>query len=326
MKKSNIMRKLLSVFLALGVIMTLAGCKKAQDTTTEKPQASPPAPAMSEVPQKSEEVEAVPTVSVPPSSEPSIKHAHGDSKGNLTTDPPTDEEIQSIISDASKNKEEELKIPIYYEDEILYGIYDGVQGGHYSTWPGFNNSNPHFHNSVSNKCYGILTAFPNGAWRDMGGGRKYLMYDTEKGTRMYIFFTSENDYYSAKGYTLYSSKKLSYADMKSLKMGQTIDDVINIDPTAKFVKHNFDRLTDTAVKEKYATNWKQPITTVHLLTDGIMKFTYERSGQEGHYVYTITDIEYHSDFKMKSILPHYSGTATIVEEMDYSIAEVDYVD
>lgn len=63
MKKSNLMRKLLSVFLALGVIMTLTGCKKAQDTTTEKPQASPPAPAMSEAPQKSEEIEAVPTPS-----------------------------------------------------------------------------------------------------------------------------------------------------------------------------------------------------------------------------------------------------------------------
>lgn len=314
MKKSNLMRKLLSVFLALGVIMTLAGCKKAQDTTTEKPQASPATPAMSEAPQKSEEVEVIPTVSVPPSSEPSIKHAHGDSKGNLTTEPPTDEEIQSIISDASKNKEEELKIPIYYEDEILYGIYDGVQGGHYSTWPGFNNSNINFENSISNKCYGILTAFPNGAWRDMGGGRKYLMYDTEKGTRMYIFFTSENDYYSAKGHTLYSSKKLSYADMKSLKMGQTIDDVINIDPTAKFVKHNFDRLADVTV-EYYATKWKQPITTVHLLTDGIMKFTYERSGQEGNYVYTITDIEHHSDFKMQ-------GLAGV---LDYTIAEVDYV-
>ena len=47
-----------------------------------------------------------------------------------------------------------------------------------------------------------------------------------------------------------------------------------------------------------------------------MKFTYERSGQEGNYVYTITDIEYHSDFKMQGLAGSF----------DYTIAEVVYVD
>ena len=103
--------------------------------------------------------------------------------------------------------------------------------------------------------------------------------------------------------------------MKPLKMGQTIDDVMAIDPTAQYVKVLYDRLPNETIKD-YNDYFNQPINTVHLLTDGIMKFTYERSGQEGNYVYTITDIEYHSDFKMQGLAGSF----------DYTIAEVDYVD
>ena len=88
-----------------------------------------------------------------------------------------------------------------------------------------------------------------------------------------------------------------------------------VDPTAKFVKTMNDRITDASV-ENYAENWGQPITTVHLLTDGIMKITYERSGEEGDYRYTVTNIEYHENFEL-------DGIAGIT---NYRIAETDYVD
>ena len=320
MKKSNLMRKLLSVFLALGVIMTLTGCKKALDTTTEKPQASPPAPAMSEAPQKSEEIEAVPTPSAAVTPEPTASRAqveyYSDGFGSgayVPVNKISEEEAVKIIEETSKTQEEELKIPVYSEDQLTLGKYKLVEGQYNCTWPGFDNSNPLFGGS-NNKSAGILSSFPDGAWRDMEDGRKYVMYDTDTGTRLYIFFTEHGNYRIATGYTLYSVKKLSYSDMKPLKMGQTIDDVIAIDPTAQYVKVLYDRLPNETIKD-YNDYFNQPINTVHLLTDGIMKFTYERSGQEGHYVYTITDIEYHSDFKMQ-------GLAGVT---DYRIAEVDYV-
>ena len=321
MKKSNLMRKLLSVFLALGVIMTLTGCKKAQDTTTEKPQASPPAPAMSEAPQKSEEIEAVPTPSAAVTPEPTASRAqveyYSDGFGSgayVPVNKISEEEAVKIIEETSKTQEEELKIPVYSEDQLTLGKYKLVEGQYNCTWPGFDNSNTHF-GGTTNKSAGILSAFPGGAWRDMEDGRKYLMYDTEKGTRLYIFFTKQDDYKVATGYTLYSKKKLSYADMKSLKIGQEIEDVMAIDPTAQYVRTFYDGLANDGTLKDYVVYWNQPINTVHLLTDGIMKFTYERSGQEGNYVYTITDIEHHSDFKMQ-------GLAGV---LDYTIAEVDYV-
>ena len=226
----------------------------------------------------------------------------------------SEEEAVKIIEETSKTQEEELKIPVYSGNQLLLGKYKLVEGQYNCTWPGFDNSNPHF-GGTTNKSAGILSAFPGGAWRDMEDGRKYLMYDTEKGTRLYIFFTKQDNYKVATGYTLYSTKKLSYADMKSLKMGQEIEDVMVIDPTAQYVRTFYDGLTNDGTLKDYVVYWNQPINTVHLLTDGIMKFTNERSGQEGNYVYTITDIEYHSDFKMQ-------GLAGVT---DYRIAEVDYV-
>lgn len=330
MKNSNLMRKLISIFLSIGIIMTLASCKKAQSTTTEKPQASPPTPTMSEKPQKSEEAEAVATPSAAATPEPTASRAqveyYSDGFGGgsyLPVNKISEEEAVKIIEETSKTQEEKLNIPVYLEDQLLLGKYKLVEGLYKCTWPGFDNSNSHFGGST-NKSAGILSAFPGGAWRDMEDGRRYLMYDTEKGTRLYIFFTERDNYKVATGYTLYSSKKLSYADMKSLKMGQEIEEVMAIDPTAQYVKAFYDGLPSETIGD-YEHYWQQPITTVHLLTDGIMKITYERRGAQGNYVYTITDIEYHSDFKMESIIGDVYGTL-LKEEIDYRIANEDYVD
>ena len=148
----------------------------------------------------------------------------------------------------------------------------------------------------------------------MSDGRMYLMYDTDRGSRIYLFFYPDN-LNSVRGYSLISCKKISYSDISSIKSGDTIEDVMAVDPTAKFVKTMNDRITDASV-ENYAENWGQPITTVHLLTDGIMKITYERSGEEGDYRYTVTNIEYHENFEL-------DGIAGIT---NYRIAETDYVD
>lgn len=251
-----------------------------------------------------------------PTPEPTVGHALVDFNGI-----PSDEyeaidpdQAGEIAKNNSKSESENVSIPIYSEDELLLGKYSGGEGAYNCTWPGFDNSNIHFDNSASNKLAWILSVFPNGAWRKMDDGRLYLMYDTDKGSRIYLFFYPD-DLSSVRGYSLISCKKLSYNDISSIKLGDTIEDVMAIDPTAKFVKAANDRVTDASI-ENYTNNWEQPITTVHLLTDGIMKITYERTGEKGSYIYTITNIEYYEDFNLKGI----AGTT------NYQIAEMDYVE
>ena len=317
MNNSNSKKTLIFIILAAMLIAIPISCNRATNTTSESHVSSPIA---SKTPQKSENPEAAPTPSLTASPTPTVSRAqveyymNGDQGIYLPVKEISEEEAVKIIEETSKTQEEELKIPVYSGNQLLLGKYKLVEGQYNCTWPGFDNSNTHF-GGTTNKSAGILSAFPGGAWRDMEDGRKYLMYDTEKGTRLYIFFTKQDDYKVATGYTLYSKKKLSYADMKSLKIGQEIEDVMAIDPTAQYVRTFYDGLANDGTLKDYVVYWNQPINTVHLLTDGIMKFTYERSGQEGNYVYTITDIEHHSDFKMQ-------GLAGV---LDYTIAEVDYV-
>ena len=320
MKKFYIILKLISILLTISIIFMLISCKQAQNTTGNQ-QNAPSDPSMSDAPQNSKDVEADPEVSTMVTPEPTASSAqaeyYSDGFGNgayVTVKEISQEEVVKIIEETCKTQKEEINIPVYSEDQLLLGKYKLVDGQYKCTWPGFDNRNSNFGGSF-NKSAGILSTFPGGAWRDMGEGKKYLMYDTDKGTRIYIFFTADDNYKVAIGYTLYSSKKLNYADMKPLKMGQTIENVMEIDPTAQYVKVLYDRLPSGTI-EDYENYWDQPITTVHLLTDGIMKFTYERSGEEENYTYTITDIEYHKNFKMQGL----------AGETDYSIAEIDYVD
>ena len=317
MNNSNFKKTLIFIILAAMLIAIPISCNRAANTTSgTNPISSPTA---SKTPQKSENSEAAPTPSLTASPTPTVSRAqveyymNGDQGIYLPVKEISEEEAVKIIEETSKTQEEELKIPVYSGNQLLLGKYKLVEGQYNCTWPGFDNSNPLFGGS-NNKSAGILSSFPDGAWRDMEDGRKYVMYDTDTGTRLYIFFTEHGNYRIATGYTLYSVKKLSYSDMKPLKMGQTIDDVIAIDPTAQYVKVLYDRLPNETIKD-YNDYFNQPINTVHLLTDGIMKFTYELGGEKGNYTYTIVDIEYHSDFKMQ-------GLAGVT---DYRIAEVDYV-
>ena len=305
-------------------IFMLTGCNKAQSATDE-PESSNPSPAMSEVPKRNEDAEAFPTDFGPPA--PKVSHAKVDYFGDgiyVITNDVSDEQALEIVEKDSKAVGEEINIPVYSDDELLLGKFDYVHGMHLCPMPGINYSHIRFANNSVKRTSGILSAFPGGAWRVLENGNKYLMYDTDKGTRYYIFFMKDHEYLSTGGYPLISCKKLAYADMESLKTGQTIDDVIAIDPTAQYTKSLYDPVNDISIENNIIYS-DQYINTLHLLTDGIMKITYDRSGEEGNYIYTITDIEYHSDFKMESVIGDVYGTFK-KEKVDYTIADEDYVD
>ena len=94
-----------------------------------------------------------------------------------------------------------------------------------------------------------------------------------------------------------------------------IEDVKKVDGIVDYYIPVFEQLDDA-----YLSNMKEMgvdihFTSVHLLKDGILKYEYQRSTKDGKSKYTISDIEYHEDFMLKSA----SGT------INYQIAEMDYI-
>ena len=337
MKHHNKRHTIIYLISALFILLMPTGCNSAEVITkTPQPSAAPSATA--EAPKKSQWVMETPAPTPAATAYPAATPAPGVSQPRAMTlghgfhvfhsDFLSDEEAFEIMQKEAKKEGEKVTIPVYSEDVLLYGKWVDAKGRYYCIFPGLDNGSPHFYNSEINHLNSILSVFPNGALRDMGGGKKYLMYDTETGSRIYVFFNNTENSLKANGYSMISSKKLSYADMKALKTGQTMDDVMVIDPSAKYVEYLYSFRSDKAIKYDI-TPLNLPINTVHLLTDGVMKLTYERSGEEGSYVYTITDIEYHDDFKMKSVFeyPRINSEGEIrTIETDYRIAKEDYVD
>ena len=322
MKHHNKRHTIIYLISALFILLMPTGCNNAE-VITKTPQPSGAPSATAEAPKKSQWVMETPAPTPAATAYPAATPAPVVSQprvmtfgnGNHITPELSNEEAFEIMQKEAKKEGEKVTIPVYSEDVLLYGKWVDAKGRYYCIFPGLDNGSPHFYNSEINHLNSILSVFPNGALRDMGGGKKYLMYDTETGSRIYVFFNNTENSLKANGYSMISSKKLSYADMKALKTGQTMDDVIVIDPSAKYVEYLYSFRSDKAIKYDI-THLNLPINTVHLLTDGVMKLTYERSGEEGSYVYTITDIEYHDDFKMEG-----HGGIT-----DYRIAKEDYVD
>ena len=78
-----------------------------------------------------------------------------------------------IDENEESDQSKELDIPIYYDEEFILGAADGLEGyGHNPIFnPGLDNGARRYPIFTSE----LLAAFPNNAWRDMGGGKKYLV-------------------------------------------------------------------------------------------------------------------------------------------------------
>ena len=225
------------------------------------------------------------------------------------------ENVQEVIESNSYDINEEITIPVYSDDEMFMGNIDGRTLQFTAFWTGYDGYIFESQYDSCKKADYLLANYPNGAWRNMEDGRKYLMCDSDKGARLFFFFSDSDNYEFPKGYVVFMTQRLSYADFAEIEIGNTAADVMEIDSSSKYTLNCLDQLSEGYI-QNHIDNWGHTITTVHLLTDGILKYTYERSGEEGNYVYTIVDIEYHENFKMEGL-----GGVT-----DYSIAEIDYVD
>lgn len=170
-------------------------------------------------------------------------------------------------SDESKSFD---NIPVYDYNEILHdtqnvGFYLGRDAGSYTGA-----------NSRRDFSEAIFTALPTEAIREVPQkGNVYALYDTDIGIRLYLFFSKEkNDYMTLDGFPIIMKKQLRYKDFAEIKVGDKASLVESIDPIISQYVRFFDTGSDEALKG-YTERGAGP-TSIHLLTDGILKIEYER--------------------------------------------------
>jgi len=148
--------------------------------------------------------------------------------------------------------------------------------------------------------------YPNVVLRETKNGYYSIYKTSETKGVLYMFYDKDGLLYGS----IYSENKLSKKDFDSLKIGDNISAVETIDSaTVKYRKIN---------EKCYAPNDFRfiPFYSTHILTDGIIRITYETIDGE----YIITDIEYFSDFQVPSYLED-GGVPWY-----FSILEQDYVE
>lgn len=215
------------------------------------------------------------------------------------------EDYRGFIAEHKRTAEAgPLEVPRYAEEELVFDnncrFFLGRDSGLYK------DTNVRF-----DLFRGVLALFPNAAIRESADGSYiYAMYDTDLGGRLYLFFSKEKDYRFVDGFPVLMKNKLPYQEFASLKVGDGIEAVAGIDSIADTYRRLFDTENDMAL-ENY-TGRGAPPTSIHLLSDGILKIQYARDSTMG---YVITDIVYSPDF----VLQGFDG------KTNYKIDEMDYV-
>ncbi|NLB61309.1 MAG: hypothetical protein GX802_02615 [Clostridiales bacterium] len=192
------------------------------------------------------------------------------------------------------NSTKPLRIPIYTDRELL-GAYPGGIGRNYDHWPSWT--------STKFDAYDLLNLTPTQAVRYVHGVEDtsfpdyYFMYQSDTGARLYLFFN-----YSGlggrpvtTGFPIWMRETLSYSDFEKVKQGMSIMEVAEIDSIIYDYFADGTDLSKVSPKD-YESRYKagEPIISMHLLTDGILKIVYDVV--EGDII--VKNIIYSSDFTM----------------------------
>ena len=224
----------------------------------------------------------------------------------------TTEEAAALL-DQKVDKDTPLDIPVYSTFDLLYNNHSfhiSVDPCRFNAVKAVRFDNSEF----------LFTEFPTNAWRTLDNGFIYCQYLTDNGDKMFLFFKDSDDEYDRRyyvGFPILMSHSLSYSDFKPIKIGDDIEEVSKVDDVIDYYLPCFEQLNDDYLNNvKAQLGIELHLTSVHLLKDGILKYEYQRNIEDDKSQYTISDIEYHEDFMLKSA----SGT------INYQIAEMDYVE
>ena len=213
-----------------------------------------------------------------------------------------------------KDEKSELDIPVYYYEELIHEFRsDRYQPLIYGRDIGYSTVN--FSNSSSHALDYILTTMPTEAIRTVDGGKFiYLMYDTDQGQRLYLFFEDINDSLvnsNISGFVVLMQERLSYSDFQELKIGDEMSELAKIDPVMKiYSEYLYGSFTEESLK-LWEEQGVSP-STISILTDGALKITYK--SVDGKLL--VDKFDFSEDFRLDG----YMG------KTNYRIAETDYVD
>lgn len=163
-----------------------------------------------------------------------------------------------------------------------------------------------------NEDYGIECLRDAGR-TEHGNWRMYSIHKLATGAVFYMFYED-----CLLRNTVLMTKSLTKADFSEIKIGDTVEDVAEIEPAAIYWKNIRGKN-----KELYPDAYKDVggFTTPFLLKDGLLIIIYELKDND----YYIEDIVFHDDFK--SVYPDFKYNFTSEEDVfDYRILPEDYPD
>jgi len=155
-----------------------------------------------------------------------------------------------------------------------------------------------YRNNSNSRLSSLLTKFDTKAIRVKDDGTAYFAYDTDNGYRLYIYSVEDaGRYYKSTGYILAVGDKHDHSSFKSIKAGDPIEKVEEIDSAASLYKDfllNFWDYKPEDIKDR-AISDRHPLVSVHYLTDGLMFIRYDVSDDNKIVVY---DTAYYEDYVM----------------------------
>ncbi len=201
-------------------------------------------------------------------------------------------------------------IPRYREDDLLYssdkGYSLGIDVGITKNF-----------GMVTNVLQRIVNLFPDPRVRKKGG-YIYLVYDTDRGTRLFLFFSKQkSSAMFTDGYPIVMDRSLGYEQFEQIKPGDSMEDVKKIDPVVALYQRVFDEYNEVALND--LKNMGLSVTSLHLLTDGILKIDYDRDESNA---YVITEMTYRKDFVLDGVN---STTNYSIYQEDYSSSSAESI-
>ena len=313
--------------LLLALLLLLTGCSAAAPAAEKTEEALPTTSAASSAAPsaEAEEPSTQPSAAADPNAPVDIVTAdEGKEFGKAEHVPDYKEptfDIEAFYDPIVTEKGQDLSADItLYPEERLNMLVAGVD---YGEWLG--------NSGIRNFMGDFLRALPTDAVRYGSNPDKqyYVVYDTDTNMRIFVWFFLQYEWgaYEQVGYPIFMTQTLSYSDFSGVQLGDDAEKVKAIDE--KVTQRHLERYY--AEEEQYtlnAINNGFPPISIHLLSDGIIKFTY---GRQGDTLY-VTDITYSDDFTLTSILGFDMTETeegaiynTIYGDICYQIDPLDYV-
>ncbi len=204
----------------------------------------------------------------------------------------------------------EGRIPVFKEEDALF---DGSTG---SLSLGFDYTHTQKHDQSPASTVLIVASFPSARIVERDDGMLILTYDIDSGYRVFYLIPPENEYLVATGTPFVVKDAHSYKEFSKLKIGDDISKVEAIDSVAslfmKYIRRQSDTVRFHLLFNSPGEQYNAPMSTVHYLTDGILKIEYKMLDDDATVV--ITNIIYNKD----RILPDPEGNP-----IDYTVSEDD---